>query len=69
MMTSGILERRPESAVAVAETSLSMQEIAEAVGRALDGRLRLRIGIQIGGPIVAGVLGTHKVAFDVWVTL
>jgi class 3 adenylate cyclase len=66
MVTGGILEPRPESAVAVAEMSLSMLEIAEAVGRALGGRLRLRIGIHTGGPMVAGVLGTHKVAFDVW---
>ena len=43
-----------------------MLQIAEVVGRGLDGRLRLRIGIHTGGPIVAGVLGTHKVAFDVW---
>jgi class 3 adenylate cyclase len=66
MVTGGILERQPESARAVAEMGLSMLQITEAVGRPLDGRLRLRIGIHTGGPIVAGVLGTHKVAFDVW---
>jgi adenylate cyclase len=66
MVTGGILERRPRSAVAVAEMGLSMLEIGEVVGRDLDGRLRLRIGIHTGGPMVAGVLGTHKVAFDVW---
>ena len=66
MVTSGILERRPESAVAVAEMGLSMLEITETAGRAFDGRLQLRIGIHTGGPMVAGVLGTHKVAFDVW---
>ena len=66
MVTSGILERRPESAIAVAEMGLSMLEITETAGRAFDGRLQLRIGIHTGGPMVAGVLGTHKVAFDVW---
>jgi adenylate cyclase len=66
MVTGGILERRPECAVAVAEMGLSMLEIGEVVGRALDGRLRLRIGIHTGGPMVAGVLGTHKIAYDVW---
>jgi class 3 adenylate cyclase/CheY-like chemotaxis protein len=66
MVTGGILERQPESAMAVAEMGLSMLQIVEAVGQGLDGRLRLRIGIHTGGPIVAGVLGTHKVAFDVW---
>jgi class 3 adenylate cyclase len=66
MVTGGILERRPESAMAVAEMGLSMLQIVEAVGQGLDERLRLRVGIHTGGPIVAGVLGTHKVAFDVW---
>ena len=66
MVTGGILERRPESAVAVAEMGLSMLEITETAGRAFDGRLQLRIGIHTGGPMVAGVLGTHKIAFDVW---
>jgi adenylate cyclase len=66
MVTSGVLERRPDGAIAVAETGLSMLEITEAAGRCFDGKLQLRIGIHSGGPIVAGVLGTHKVAFDVW---
>lgn len=43
-----------------------MLEITETVGRGFDGRLQLRIGIHTGGPMVARVLGTHKVAFDVW---
>jgi len=66
MVTAGILERRPEGALAVAEMAMSMLQIVEVVGRGLDGRLRLRVGIHTGGPIIAGVLGTHKVAFDVW---
>jgi class 3 adenylate cyclase len=66
MVTSGVLERRPDGAIAVAEMGLSMLEITETFGRRFDGRLQLRIGIHTGGPIVAGVLGTHKVAFDVW---
>jgi adenylate cyclase len=66
MVTGGILEQRPQSAIAVAEMALSMLEITETAGRAFDGGLQLRIGIHTGGPMVAGVLGTHKVAFDVW---
>jgi class 3 adenylate cyclase len=66
MVTSGILERRPDGAIAVAEMGLSMLDITESTGTAFDGRLQLRIGIHTGGPMVAGVLGTHKVAFDVW---
>jgi class 3 adenylate cyclase len=66
MVTSGILEPRPDSAIAVAEMSLSMLDITASVGRGFNGRPQLRIGIHTGGPMIAGVLGTHKVAFDVW---
>ena len=66
MVTGGILEQRPKSAAAVAEMALSMLEIVERAGRAIDQKLQLRIGIHTGGPIVAGVLGTHKIAYDVW---
>jgi len=66
MVTSGILEERPESAIAVAEMALSMLDAAKAAGRGIDEELQLRIGIHTGGPIVAGVLGTHKIAYDVW---
>ena len=66
MVTGGILERRPNSATAVAEMALSMLEIVERAGRTINDKLQLRIGIHTGGPIVAGVLGTHKIAYDVW---
>jgi adenylate cyclase len=66
MVTGGILERQPNAAVAVAEMGLSMLEVVERAGRAIDKKLQLRIGVHTGGPIVAGVLGTHKIAYDVW---
>jgi class 3 adenylate cyclase len=67
MVTSGILgEASPERATAVAEMALSMLDATDAAGRGIDKRLQLRIGIHTGGPIVAGVLGTHKIAYDVW---
>jgi adenylate cyclase len=67
MVTSGILaESSPECATAVAEMALSMLDATDAAGRGIDKRLQLRIGIHTGGPIVAGVLGTHKIAYDVW---
>jgi adenylate cyclase len=66
MVTGGILERRANSTVAVAEMALSMLEIVERAGRAVDQKLQLRIGMHSGGPIVAGALGTHKIAYDVW---
>jgi len=66
MVTGGILEQQPNAAVAVAEMALSMLEVVERAGRAIDKKLQLRIGVHTGGPIVAGVLGTHKIAYDVW---
>jgi adenylate cyclase len=67
MVTSGILgESSPERATAVAEMALSMLDTTDAAGRGIDKKLQLRIGIHTGGPIVAGVLGTHKIAYDVW---
>jgi adenylate cyclase len=66
MVTGGILEQRPESTIAVAEMALCMLDAVKAAGRANNEELQLRIGIHTGGPIIAGVLGTHKIAYDVW---
>jgi adenylate cyclase len=67
MVTSGIRqESSPRPAAAVAEMALSMLDATNAAGRGIDKKLELRIGIHTGGPIVAGVLGTHKIAYDVW---
>jgi adenylate cyclase len=64
MVTGGILEEQPEGAIAVAEMALSMLDAAAS--RAVAEGLQLRVGIHTGGPIIAGVLGTHKIAYDVW---
>ena len=60
MVTSGILKERPECAIAVAEMAPSMLDAAKSAGRVVDEELQLRIGVHTGGPIVAGMLGTHK---------
>jgi adenylate cyclase len=67
MVTSGILkESSPEFTAAVAEMALSMLDATDDAGRGSDVKLQLRIGIHTGGPVIAGVLGTHKIAYDVW---
>ncbi|HWZ68915.1 MAG TPA: adenylate/guanylate cyclase domain-containing protein [Stellaceae bacterium] len=66
MVTGGILDERPESAIAVAEMALSMLDAVKVASRTIDEELQLRIGIHTGGPVIAGVLGTHKIAYDVW---
>jgi adenylate cyclase len=68
MVAGGIPEPRPDHATAVAEMAVGMRSAAVMATRALGflGRpLQLRIGIH-SGPIVAGVIGTHKFGYDVW---
>ena len=65
MAVGGVPEPRADHARAAAEMALAMQ--AEVAGRTRPdgGPLRLRIGIHTG-PVVAGVIGTRKFAYDLW---
>jgi class 3 adenylate cyclase len=60
----GLPEPRRDHAQAVANLALDMRESVQAVGFA-DHRVELRIGIA-SGPVVAGVIGHHKFAYDLW---
>ncbi|EAX87786.1 Adenylate and Guanylate cyclase catalytic domain containing protein [Trichomonas vaginalis G3] len=42
----------------------SIQELEE-VNMRLDASLTIRVGVNTGGPLIAGVLGTDKPAFDI----
>ena len=60
----GGLGGEPDHASAVAETALQMvEQIASGTGSVASWRIR--IGLH-SGPIVAGVIGTTKFAYDVW---
>jgi class 3 adenylate cyclase len=65
MAAGGLPDPRPDHAEAVAELALAMRE--EVAGRAdPSGQpLQLRIGIDTG-PVVAGVIGSHKFSYDLW---
>jgi adenylate cyclase len=65
MAAAGIPERQSDHAIRIALLSLRMLAVVDDIASALDLRLQARIGIHTG-PIVAGVLGTHKFAYDVW---
>jgi adenylate cyclase len=64
MVASGLPTRRPDHAHVIAELALKMREILTR--ERFDGHeIRMRIGIN-SGPVVAGIIGTHKFAYDLW---
>jgi adenylate cyclase len=65
MVVAGIPEAQSDHAVRIATLGLRMIHAVEVIAKATDLKLRARIGIHTG-PVVAGVIGTHKFAYDVW---
>lgn len=68
MVAGGVPDARPDHAAAVVEMALAMNDATNIATRALGvlGQpLRVRIGIH-SGPLIAGVLGTNKLIYDVW---
>jgi class 3 adenylate cyclase len=55
----------PRTAMAVAELALAMRAAFEAFRSERGAELGLRLGIH-SGPVVAGVIGSHKFTFDLW---
>jgi adenylate cyclase len=65
MLVGGLPEPRPDHAHAVADMALSMIGVVERMNRDLTTPLQMRIGIH-SGDVVAGVIGKHKFAYDIW---
>ena len=65
MAAGGIPVPRPDHAQAVAELALSMLEEIGRFNRQYSTSIRIRIGINTG-PVVAGVIGRRKFAYDLW---
>ena len=65
MAAGGLLEARGDHAAAAADMGLAMLESARQASWNLDDPLHLRIGLH-AGPVVAGVIGTHKFIYDIW---
>ncbi len=64
MVAAGVPVARDDHASLLAELALRMRDHVAA--ESFDGHgIRLRIGIN-SGPVVAGVIGTHKFAYDLW---
>ncbi len=64
MVAAGVPAPRADHAAAIVDLALAMRE--QLRGRRFQGReLSLRIGVH-SGPLVAGVIGTRKFAYDLW---
>ncbi len=64
MVASGVPLARPDHARAIAELALRIRDYTAA--NQFDGHdIVMRIGIN-SGPVVAGIVGTHKFAYDLW---
>ena len=65
MVVGGLPQARPDHAEAVAEMALAMMDSVAGRRDPTGAPLKLRIGINTG-PVVAGVIGTAKFAYDLW---
>jgi class 3 adenylate cyclase len=65
MVVGGVPDARADHATAVAKMSLDMLRVLKELEGPAFASLSLRIGIH-SGPVVAGVIGKRKFAFDLW---
>jgi class 3 adenylate cyclase len=65
MVVGGVPTPRSDHAAAVARMALEIRDLVEDYRLPTGDRLKLRIGIHTG-PVVAGVIGTKKFAYDLW---
>jgi class 3 adenylate cyclase len=65
MVAGGLSKPRADHATAVAEFALEMQAEIQRLNQQYDMSIQVRIGVCTG-PVVAGVIGRDKFAFDIW---
>ncbi len=65
MAVGGVPVPRSDHAEAVADLALEMLSAIADLKTDLAGAPQLRIGIH-SGPVVAGIIGTHKFSYDLW---
>jgi class 3 adenylate cyclase len=65
MVVGGIPSARADHAEAVADMALAMRDVVASCAAETGHALNVRIGIHLG-PVVAGVIGKRKFAYDLW---
>lgn len=65
MVAAGLPARRPDHAEAIADMALTMRDAVARHSERIGLPLAVRIGID-SGPVVAGVIGRKKFAYDLW---
>lgn len=65
MVAGGLNDSSSDHAGSVAQMALGMMEVLRTTSKLLGLPLQLRIGIH-AGPVVAGIIGTHRFIYDVW---
>jgi class 3 adenylate cyclase len=65
MASAGLPTPRSDHAVAAAELALAMKDAVEEFSRSHETQISIRIGLCTG-PVVAGVIGSRKFAYDLW---
>jgi adenylate cyclase len=65
MAAAGVPEPQTDHVLRIATLAPRMLETVDAIAKETGLKLQARIGIHTG-PIVAGVIGTHKFVYDVW---
>ena len=65
MVIGGAPVARDDHATVIAQLALEMQQALKEFNVQMSKNLQMRIGIS-SGPVVAGVIGTSKFAYDIW---
>lgn len=65
MVVAGVPPPREDHVEIIADVALAMREAIHEVRTQAGVRMNLRLGMHTG-PVVAGVIGTHKFLYDLW---
>ena len=65
MAVAGLPDPNPDHCAAIAKMALGMIDRLGRVNSHFGWPLQIRIGIH-SGPVVAGIIGTHRFIYDVW---